>query len=149
MEIDAGLSSFAGSETRVRLLAVLANAQHPLTGYRVAKTGMVSVSKAYPELGRLAKSHLVIHTARGWSIQDEDVATLLRKRVRIVDSGEWFREKPKRDAEDRRLLTRLKDLPPPDWSGLQPKKIRYDLDRRREKDELLARHGMRPGVTHG
>ncbi len=149
MEIDAALSAFAGSETRVRLLAVLANARHPLTGYRVAKTGMVSISKAYPELRRLAESNLVIHTGRGWAIRDEDVAALLRKRVRIVDSGDWFRGKRRRDAEDRRLLSQLKNLPPPDWRGIGPKTIRYDVARRREKDELLVRHGMKPSVTHG
>ncbi|MGA9840371.1 MAG: hypothetical protein WBF81_09490 [Thermoplasmata archaeon] len=149
MEVDASLSAFCGSETRLRLLAVLANAQHPLTGYRVAKTGEVSISKAYPELNRLAESNLAIHSAQGWRIVDKDVAALLRKRVRIVDTGDWFRGKPKRDAEDRRFLSKLRKLPPPDWSQIDPKAIRYDVSRRREKDALLVRNGMKPSVTHG
>ncbi len=149
METDPALSGLVGSETRLRVLAVLANAQRPLSGYRVAKTGAVSISKAYPELERLAASKLVIRSARGWSIRDEDVAALLRKRVRIVDSGDWFRDKPKRDAEDRRFLSRLKNLPPPDWSQIDSDAIRFDVARRKEKDELLLRHGLKPSVTHG
>ncbi len=149
MEIDPALSGLVGSETRLRVLAVLANAQRPLTGYRVAKTGAVSISKAYPELERLAASKLVLRCGRGWAIHDEDVAALLRKRVRIVDGGDWFRDKPKRDAEDRRFLSRLKSLPAPDWSQIDPDAIRFDVARRKEKDELLLRHGMKPSVTHG
>ncbi len=149
MEIDAALSGLVGSETRLRVLAVLANAQRPLTGYRVAKTGAASISKVYAELERLATSNLVIHSARGWSIKDQDVAALLRKRVRIVDSEDWFRDKPKRDAEDRRFMSRLKRLPAPDWSRIDSNAIRFDVARRKEKDVLLLRHRMMPSVTHG
>ncbi len=149
METDPALSALFGSETRLRLLAVLANAQHPLTGYRVAKTGEVSLSKAYPELERLAKVKLAAHGKRGWTIIDHDVAQLLRKRVRVADSEDWFSGKSERDAEDQALFRRLKTLPSPDWSKVDSSRINYDLNRRREKDALLARHGMKPSVTHG
>ncbi|MGC2788748.1 MAG: hypothetical protein WA547_01665 [Thermoplasmata archaeon] len=149
MEVDSTLLALFGSETRFRLLAVLANAQHPLTGYRVAKTGEVSISKAYPELNRLAKVKLAAHGPHGWTIVDKDVALLLRKRVHVVDSEDWFKDKSGRDREDRALLRRLKNLPPPDWNQVDPNRINFDVDRRREKDAILVRHGLKPSVTDG
>ncbi len=147
MDLDPALTAMFGSETRLRLLAVLANAQHPMTAYRVAKVGGVRAAKAYPELDRLKRARLISDTPSGWTFRDEDVATLLRKRVRIFWDGDWFRDKARRDREDRRRYRRLRQLPAPDWSGLGP--IRYDVERRRAKDELLAGVGMRPSVTHG
>lgn len=149
MDVDRSLSALFGSDTRLRLLAVLANAQHPLTGYRVAKTAEVPISKVYPELSRLEKARLAAHTKLGWTIDDTDVAALLRKRMRVVDSEDWFRNKSNRDEQDRALMDRLRKLPPPDWSTVNSTAIRYDLSRRKEKDALLARHGMKPSATHG
>jgi hypothetical protein len=47
----------------------------------------------------------------------------------------------------RRLYDRLARLPPPTWDGLGP--IRWDDDRRRAKDELLAKSGMRTSTNYG
>jgi hypothetical protein len=149
MEPDPGLAALVGSETRLRLLAVLANAHRPMTGYRVAKTGEVSISKTYPELSHLERAKLAEHRRTGWIIVDKDVARLLRKRLPISDSEDWFLDKPKRDAEDRSLLDRLEKLPPPDWSIVDSKNIRYDVSRRREKDALLIRHHLKPSVIDG
>jgi hypothetical protein len=147
MNVDPSLVVVFGSENRLRILAVLANAQHPLTAYRVAQIGDVRAAKAYPELRRLAEAGLVEESRSGWILRDEDVGALLRKRVRVIWDVDWFRGKPARDRADRRRDRRLKQLPPPDWGGLG--RIRYDVRRRRAKDELLVQSRLRPSVTHG
>jgi DNA-binding PadR family transcriptional regulator len=147
MEIDGALAALFGSDTRLRSLAVLANARHPMTAYRVAKVGGVRPTKAYPELHRLEKAGVVSSGRSGWTLRDRDVALLLRKRVRIVWEEDWFRGKAERDAEDRRRYQRLRRLPPPAWNGVGP--VRYDVRRRRAKDEILIRVRTRPSVTHG
>lgn len=147
MEVEPALVALFGSETRLRLLAVLANAQHPMSAYRVAKVGEVRPPKAYPQLDRLRAAGLVAGTPSGWIITDNDVAALLRKRVRIAWEGDWFRDKPKRDREDRRRYRELRRGPSPVWDGIGP--LRHGVARRRAKDELLVRHGLRPSVPHG
>ena len=46
-----------------------------------------------------------------------------------------------------RLLRRLEKEPLPSFKGCRP--VRLDRRRRREKDELLVKHGMRPSRTYG
>lgn len=46
-ELDPGPLAFAGSKTRVLTLGVLANAERPMTGYRVAKTAGLAPIKVY------------------------------------------------------------------------------------------------------
>ena len=46
-----------------------------------------------------------------------------------------------------RLLRALEREPPPTFEGVGP--VRVDGDRRREKDELLAKHRMRTSLSHG
>lgn len=45
-----------------------------------------------------------------------------------------------------RLLRRLKKEAPPSLQGCGP--VRLDMRRRREKDELLVKHGMRPSRSY-
>jgi len=46
-----------------------------------------------------------------------------------------------------RLLRALEREPPPTFDGVGP--VRLDRRRRREKDELLTRNGMRPSLSYG
>ncbi|MGA7923687.1 MAG: helix-turn-helix domain-containing protein, partial [Thermoplasmata archaeon] len=64
-EVDLTMVALFGSETRVRVLAVLAGAYGPLTAYRVGKTGGVSMPKAYREIGRLHKAGIVARKGAG------------------------------------------------------------------------------------
>lgn len=49
-------------------------------------------------------------------------------------------------AAIRRLYRRFNLLPEPNWEANGP--VRIDLRRRRAKDEILVRHGMRPSILY-
>jgi|SRR5208282_875702 len=88
--VDPRLVAVFGSETRVRTLAVLASANGPMTAYRVGKVGEVSMPKVYREIYRLSEVGLVGRRGDGWILLDDDVGGLLRRRVRISWSEDWF-----------------------------------------------------------
>jgi hypothetical protein len=148
MKIDPHLVALFGSETRVRVLAVLAGAYRPITAYRVGKTGSVPMPKAYREIYRLENAGLVGRKGDGWVLLDNDVRTLLRKRVRILwledFSAERRRAAPRRQA----ILHRLADLPTPrfpkGWKPREPERFRRDPG----KDEILRELGLRKS-QHG
>ena len=89
--IDPALVDLVGSEARLLSLAVLANADAPMTGYRVAAVADLPRQKVYPLLRRALDSGIVRRTEAGYVLIDGDIRDLLRRRVRI----EW--------SEDRRL----------------------------------------------
>lgn len=91
IDLDAGLVMLFGSQTRVSVLAVLAGASRPLTGYRVAKIAQVQPIKAYAELRRLREAGFVRETSSGWEISDPQVRRLVGTRVRIAWSEDWER----------------------------------------------------------
>jgi hypothetical protein len=107
LEVDPMLAAFIGSANRVRTLAPIANAASPLTAYRIGWLARVPRTKVYAELRRLSVSGLVRERRNGsgpstWTLTDRDVAALLRKRVRIVWSGDLSkssRERAKRGRE--------------------------------------------------
>jgi len=89
INLDRGLVALFGSETRVSVLAVLASASRPLTGYRVAKIAGVQPIKAYAELRRLRAAGLVREAPPGWELSDPEVRRLVGSRVRIAWSEDW------------------------------------------------------------
>jgi hypothetical protein len=144
--VDPRLVALLGSETRLRVLAVLASAYRPLTAYRVGKTGAVPLPKAYRELYRMEQAGLVARDGTGWTLLDRDVRSLLRKRVRI----RWFEDlRAERDQNSRRrraTLRRLNSLTPPqfpvDWKPRDPNEVARDL----RKDEILRGLGLRGSI---
>lgn len=145
---DSALIALLGSETRLRVLAVLANASRPMTAYRIGKTGGVPMPKAYGEVRRLGRAGLLRRVASGWVLDDRDVRILLQKRVRVY-WYEDFRAERERTAPARRaLLRRLQATPPPrfprNWRPRDPASQRRDP----HKDELLREMGRQPSV-HG
>jgi hypothetical protein len=87
-DVDPGMVSLFGGETRVRTLAALSSSSQPLTGYRVTRLTGVQPTKVYEELRRLAKTGVVAEQATlngrmGWIVTDPDVRSLFRRRVRI------------------------------------------------------------------
>jgi hypothetical protein len=141
-EVDPLLVAVFGSETRVRTLAVLANAYGPMTAYRVGKVGGVPMPKVYREIDRLARRKLVARTGDGWVLLDPDVRALLRKRVRIHWAGDWLAERARRLPEERALLERLARTvharPPARWAPRAPGR----LSRTPFKDEALRELGL-------
>ena len=144
---DSGLIVLCGSETRARIVGVLANAFGPMTGYRVGRTAGVGLPKAYAELRKLKEGGLARETSNGWILTDSDIGTLFRKRYRLSWSGDWFDGVDRRARSDEEILSRLAELPPPQFpKGWVPR--RAALSRRsRSKDEVLAELGLR-GSLH-
>jgi len=147
MRVDRRLVALCGSERRLRVLAVLANASRPLTGYRVALIGEVPVSKVYGELRKLEKSGLVgLRGSSGWVLRDPDLGSFLRKRIRIVWWKDWFDRQERRERADRVFLGRLRAAArprfsrDPGWAPRNPSLYRRDP----RKDEALIEMGLRP-----
>ncbi|MFQ5908928.1 MAG: helix-turn-helix domain-containing protein [Thermoplasmata archaeon] len=134
-----------GSETRARLLGLLADSEQPLTGYAIAKRLRVPPSKAYRQLpGLLASGVLeVIQDERGvkrYVLVDGDLRRFLQKRVRVTTAEEWFspgRARRKRKAYDR---LRRREVPPP---RTRPHRAAVsnpeEYERPPEKDRALRR----------
>lgn len=146
--LDTRLATLFGSETRLRVLAVLAGAPRPVTGYRLAVAAAVPFSKVYRELARLERAGLVARGPGGWRAADADVVRLLRKRVRVAWDGPWFTERQRRRRADRRLLDSLERRAPPPfpdrWTPRNPRTV----TRPAAKDAILRRLG-RAESSHG
>lgn len=152
LQVDAGLAALFGSEDRVRTLAALANAEAPLTAYRVAAMVGMEPPNVYRELRRLVKVNEVTRVStpegrNGWTVVDPDVRALLRRRLRIV----WIQDLSRgaRDRERRAVLAMQRSRRDPlDLSKFTPGRPLTDSEirRRREKDEVLQRAGARTSV---
>lgn len=156
-KIDPLLVAAFGSETRVRTLAVLANATGPLTAYRVALVGGIPVDKAYREFRRLARAKLIDRRQNGWVLGDDDLRSMLRRRFRVRWDKEWDQERQSWGMETAELLTsglasiraRLRADPnylrPRGWkpTAAARQTIR-ELKRPGGKDVVLRRAGLRP-----
>jgi hypothetical protein len=88
-QTDPALVAFCGSETRARTLGALANAVSPMTGYRVAKVSGIPEPKVYPELRRAVRAGIVRMEENGYRLIDDDLRTLLQKRVRLYWDVDW------------------------------------------------------------
>lgn len=155
-KVDPALVAAFGSTTRVRTLAVLANAAGPLTAYRVALVGGIPVDKAYREVRRLARSGLVERRRNGWVLIDEDLRSLLQRRVRVRWDRDWDGERRTWAEETPKLLSaglatiqgRLQSDPgylrPRGWKPTPAaRRTIRELGRPAEKDALLRRAGLR------
>ena len=153
---DRSLVAFCGSETRVRTLGALANAEFPMSGYRIAKVAGVPEPKVYPELRRGVKAGIVRKEKDGYRLIDSDLRALLQKRVRLYWDVDWDRSRVGWKDETPRLLKsglsairrRLRDNP----SYLRPKGWKppaasrgweREIARPPEKDSLIRRRGRR------
>lgn len=157
--IDSALVAAFGSATRVRTLAVLANAAAPLTAYRVALVGGIPVDKAYREVRRLARARLVERRRDGWVLVDDDLRSLLQRRVRVRWDQDWDRERQGWAGETASLLSaglatlrrRLQSDPgylrPKGWKPTRAaRRTIRELNRPRDKDAVLRRAGLRSSV---
>jgi len=150
--VDPGLAALFGSEDRVRTLAALANAEAPLTAYRVAAIVGMKPPNVYRELKRLLEVKEVARAQtprgrQGWTLVDPDIRTFLRRRMRIV----WI-EDLSRGAQDRERRAaramRRSEAEPLDLSKFTPGRplSAAAIRRRKAKDEILARAGSRTSV---
>lgn len=153
---DRSLVAFCGSETRVRTLGTLANAEFPMTGYRIAKVAGVPEPKVYPELRRGVKAGFVRRERSGYRLTDPDLRALLRKRIRIYWDVDWDASrkgwkdetpgllKSGLSAIRRRLKANPSYLRPKGWKPpAASRRWAREIARPPEKDALIRRRGRR------
>ncbi len=147
---DLALSGFCGSRARLLTLSVLAAADAPLTGYRIADVSGLPRAKVYPELRKALAVGSAQKTASGYTLVDLDLRRLLRKRVRVTWDAVW--DAPDRrstGAVDRELAKiqraqrRVAIFNP---NNRIPKEAIRELERDPEKDRALERLGLRTSI---
>jgi hypothetical protein len=145
---DLPLESLFGSRTRLLTMAVLANAEEPLTGYRIAKVADLPRQKVYPELRKGIGAGLIRRAGPGFVLADPDVRSLLRKRVRIRWDEEWDRSREgqaiKVPAELNRIRSSLRSFKAYDPKNRIPTDARRELQRDPVKNRILRELGLRP-----
>jgi hypothetical protein len=77
-DVDPGMVALFGSQNRALVLAALANASGPLSGYRVAMIFGGQKIKVNAELDRLAQAEIVskrrmMNGRPGWTLEDPDL----------------------------------------------------------------------------
>jgi hypothetical protein len=153
VDFESSLAYLFGSQNRLLTMAVLANADEPLTGYRVAKIAGLPRQKVYPEIRRGVEVGLVDRTPSGFLLTDPDVRILLRKRIRIRWDEEWDRAQRARSStvssELARIRSSLKAVRTYDPKNRIPLRERRELERDPAKDRILVRMGLRPSRRKG
>lgn len=152
LSVDSGLATLFGSEDRVRTLAALANATAPLTAYRVATMVGMKPPNVYRELKRLLQ-YKEVEKARtpenrdGWIVVDPDLRALLRRRMRIVWSGDLTRGGEERERRASVAIRRSVGKPL-DLSKFKPGRIPSpaEIRRRIQKNSVLAAARARQSV---
>jgi hypothetical protein len=153
------LVALFGSETRVSVLAALAGASKPFTGYRVAKVADVQPIKAYAELRRLRDAGVVqeIPGKQGgslWELPQGEIRSYIGKRARVSWSQDWMDGTRRQvTAADRVFAsqiseaagrrTRPKSIPP------GARAILSQMVRPAQKDAILQRLGLPTSVRQG
>jgi hypothetical protein len=150
--VDPSLVGLFGSRARLLTMAVLANSEEPLTGYRVAKVANLPRVKVYAEIRKGVESGLLAKLGDGYWMADPDVRLLLRKRVRIRWDEEWDRARQGWNDQTAGRLSRILASIPTDPGYLQPKGWRPSAAARKtireavrpaSKDATLRRRGLR------
>lgn len=147
-ESDDALEAFCGSRARLLTLGVLAAAEAPLSGYRVAEVAGLPRPKVYPELRKASEAGIVARSERGYSLVDPELRSLLRTRVRVTWDWYWDRsDRPTSEALERELRhirrTR-KRVALFDPKNRIPEDAVRELTRDPEKNRALRRVGLRP-----
>jgi DNA-binding transcriptional ArsR family regulator len=156
LNLDPQLVTLFGSETRVSVLAALAGASRPYTGYRVARVAGVQPIKAYAELRKLRDAGIVRETGgtagrSGWELPEGDVRSFVGLRTRVSWSEDML-SAPQRTigpqdlAFLRRVRARAEKRPRPKSVPPAAKAVLKEMKRRVRKDQNLARMGLRTSV---
>ena len=149
LEMDPGLPILFGGDTRASILAVLAGASTPFTGYRVAKVARVQPIKAYAELRRLRDAGFVSETSNGrgktsWLLADSNLRSLLARRIRVAWWNDW---EPGMERRARRAEASIAQIGRLDLSKFKPNPSAVsnpeEYSRPVEKDIVLKRMGLR------
>ena len=93
--ISPAVQRLFGSETRAKVLGLLADSSDPRTGYELSKKLGINPSKVYSVLHDLEDSGFIAVVTdqsgrKRYLLADEDLKSLLLRRVRIVAEDDWF-----------------------------------------------------------
>lgn len=152
LEVDPGLLALFGSKDRVRTLAILANANSPLTAYRIARTAEVEPPNIYRELSKLVRVSEVRRMKtpegeEGWALIDSDLQRLFRKRWRLTWSVDLIREQRGKQERVARTFSKASRIPLTLPTARSTGSLPARLARRRlEKDRILARGQARTSI---
>jgi DNA-binding transcriptional ArsR family regulator len=156
LELDPQLATLFGSETRASVLAALAGASNPVSGYRIAKVADVQPIKAYVELRRLRDAGIVREFPDGngrslWELPRGEIRTFVAGRARVYWSGDWMQSPRRRSSPaDRRFARQLTEAatkrPRPRSIPPAARSILSEMVRPAEKDEILERLGLPTSV---
>jgi DNA-binding transcriptional ArsR family regulator len=140
--VDPQMVLLIGSETRAAVLTVLANANGPLSGYRIAATGRVAQPKVHLQLHRLQDAGFVDKKKGGWVLMNPSVRSLFNGRMPVQGWDDWAKEHHRRELAGAELIKVLRDLPharpPKGWIPRNPAQyIRPPM-----KDRMNRRLGL-------
>jgi len=154
LDMDPGLPALFGGDTRASILAVLAGASTPFTGYRVAKVAQVQPIKAYAELRRLRDGGFVSETSNGngktsWVLADPDLRSLLTRRIRVAWWNDWEPGAERRALRAKAALARVGRFNLSKFKA-NPSIISNpeEYTRPAEKDRVLKRMGLRTSMRN-
>ena len=129
-------------------LGVLASAERPITGYRLAQVAELRREKVYLELRKAIAAGSVVKGGAGYSLVDRDLRQLLRNRIPVTWDSCWDRlGTPSGQAaeEELRQIRRLsKNSRLFDPTNRIPLSAIRELERDPGKDRALRRLGLRP-----
>lgn len=159
LELDPQLVALLGSETRASVLAALAGAMSPFSGYRVAKVARVQPIKAYAELRRLRDAGIVREVPRpkgrsGWELPEGEIRSFVAGRSRVYWSTDWM-DSPRRiataaDVRFARTIERVAATRPrPRAIPPAARRILSEMVRPSKKDEILERLGLPTSLRRG
>lgn len=152
-ESDEALEAFCGSRARLLTLGVLASAEAPLSGYRVAEVAGLPRAKVYPELSKAVVVGVVERGELGYSLVDPELRALLRARIRVTWDLYLDQPDPSSSEAVRRELARIrrtrKRVSVFDPRNRIPAGAIRELTRDPEKNRALRRIGLKPSERKG
>lgn len=150
LEVPSPLSRLFGSSDRLRILAVLANANQPLTAYRIAQVAGIQPPNVYREIKRLSGLSELRKNAlptEGWELVDSQLRRFVQQKVRVYWSEDFALGAASRAARARQLRKAMSNVPLESrfvQQGRRP--TASQIRNRRQKDAVLKRGGGRPST---
>ena len=148
LSVDPAIESFCGSKTRLLTFGVLASAEAPTTGYRVALIAGLPREKVYPVLREGGATGAIRKLETGFILVDLGLRQLLVERVKVTFDSAWERpgntsSRPGEEElrEIRRLTRKLRLYDP---NNRIPESALLELERDPGKNKALRRLGRRP-----
>ena len=143
--INMAVPRLFGSETRAKVLGLLADSPEPKTGYEISKVLGINPSKVYDVLRKLEGTGFLgvipdRSRYRRYFLSNEDLRRFFLKNVRIAAEDDWFGPTRIRDRERAFEMAKALKVEVPEFKG-SPRNLPNLAEFRRppEKDRALKR----------